>query len=271
LIETLAGTLFGLIIGSFLNVCIYRMPRDLSVVAPRSFCPHCEAPIAWYDNIPLVSFLLLGGRCRHCQARIPLRYLVVELLTAASFALVAHRYGFTFAGLKGCVFSALVIGLVFSDLEEFILPDELTVGGAVAGVLFALAVPLDSFFMALLVPQAWGPRPVWIAESLLGAIVSSGALWIVGALYQRLRKREGLGLGDVKMVAMIGAFLGLQGALLTLVIGSVLGSVIGLLFITIARKDYSTYELPFGSFLGVAALIVGVYGPVLLGWPRLGP
>jgi leader peptidase (prepilin peptidase) / N-methyltransferase len=270
LAETLAGILVGLLVGSFLNVCIHRMPRDLSVVRPRSHCPACEAWISWYDNIPVLSYLWLGGRCRHCKARISFRYPLVELLTALTFGIVCQRYGFTWMSLKECLFGALLIGLIFSDFEQMILPDEFTLGGTALGLLLAPFVPVDGFLMFLLLPAAWGPRVMSLGEALLGALVSSLSLWGVGELYYRLRKREGLGLGDVKMVAMIGAFMGLQGTLLTLVIGSVLGSLLGLLAIVALRKDYTSYELPFGSFLGAAAMLVGVYGPALLGWPRLG-
>jgi len=262
------AALLGLLIGSFLNVCIYRLPRGLSVVRPRSFCPSCETTIRWYDNIPVVSYVWLGGRCRYCHAGIPWRYPAVELLTTASFAPVAWRYGASVATVKGCVFSALLIGLVFSDLEQLILPDELTLGGLLAGLAFALADPMDSFFARALLPAQWGARLFSLAEALLAVVVTAGSLWLVGELYYRVRKREGLGFGDVKMVAMIGSFLGLQGALTALVFGSVLGSVVGLLLVVLKRKDAATYELPFGSFLGFAALITGVWAPALASWPR---
>jgi leader peptidase (prepilin peptidase) / N-methyltransferase len=268
LVEILIGVLFGLLIGSFLNVCIYRMPRDLSVVRPRSHCPQCEKQISWYDNIPVLSYILLGARCRHCKVRIPFRYPLVELLTAASFAIVAHAYGLTPAALKGCLYSSLLIGLIFADFEQLILPDEFTIGGTLAGVLLAAFVPLPGFLMQVLLPSSTDPRLVSVAESVFAAVFCSFALWGIGELYYRVRKREGLGFGDVKMVAMIGAFQGLQGTLLTLVMGSVLGSVLGLAFILLSRKDASSYELPFGSFLGAAALAVGVYGPALFHWPR---
>jgi len=265
--EIVAGALLGLLIGSFLNVCIYRMPRDLSVVSPRSYCPLCETPIAWYDNLPLVSFLLLGRRCRHCRGAISWRYPAVELLTAATFSIVGWKFGFTWVAVKACVFSGLLIGLIFSDIEERILPDQFTIGGAAAGLAFAAALPMDSFFMRLLLPPGWGPRIHSVGEALLAMTVAAGSLWLIGELYYRVRKIEGLGLGDVKMVAMMGTFLGLQGTLFTLILGSVAGSVLGLLLVFALRKDARTYELPFGSFLGVAALATGVWGPALAGWP----
>jgi leader peptidase (prepilin peptidase)/N-methyltransferase len=256
LLEASLAALAGLLIGSFLNVCIYRWPRDLSVVRPRSYCPHCEQPIGWFDNVPVLSYLLLGGRCRKCGARIQIRYLIVEILTAAAFFCSVWFLGPTLAAIKYCVFAALLIALVFSDLEERILPDEFTIGGAVAGVVLACFVPMPQALMALLLP-VHNERVLSAAESVFSALFCMGALWFVGFLYQRVRHREGLGLGDVKMVAMIGAFLGLQGALLTLIAGSMLGAMVGLGYIWFTGKDASTYELPFGTFLGAAALGVG--------------
>jgi leader peptidase (prepilin peptidase)/N-methyltransferase len=266
-VEIVAAAVLGLLIGSFLNVCIYRLPRDLSVVSPGSYCPKCETPIRWYENIPLVSFLFLRGRCAHCGAAIGWRYPAVEFVTAATFALVVWKAGVTPAALKSCVFSTLLIGLIFSDLEELILPDELTLGGIGAGLVFSFGLPMDSFFMRLLLPAEWGARVHSLGESLLAMLVAAGSLWLVGEVYYRVRKVEGLGLGDVKMVAMIGSFLGLHGTLFTLILGSVIGSVVGLALVVLLRKDARTYELPFGSFLGVGALITGVWGPALLRWP----
>ncbi len=266
MLEAVLAFLGGLLIGSFLNVCIYRMPRDLSVVRPRSFCPQCKKMVAWYDNIPVVSYLLLRGRCRHCQRSIPVRYPAVELLTGLLFALVVMLHGPTLAALKMWLFAALVVGLIFTDLEERILPDEFTLGGTLAALVIAAIVPMPPGFLSLFVPP--GFPLVWLSlgEAVLGAVVASGALWTVGKAYELLRKREGLGFGDVKMVAMIGAFLGLSGALFTLVLGSVLGSVAGLAYILVTRKDASTYQLPYGSFLGAATLVVAVIGDALLAW-----
>jgi leader peptidase (prepilin peptidase)/N-methyltransferase len=265
LIEALIAGLFGLLIGSFLNVCIYRLPRNLSVVQPRSYCPWCERTIAWYDNLPLLSFLLLRGRCRHCRARIPIRYPIVELLTGALFFSAVHALGLTPAAAKLCVFGAILIELIFSDLEERILPDEFTLGGTALGLAFAAFVPLNGIARLLLFSVS-NPRILSITEAALAVVVSAGALWGVGALYQMIRHREGIGFGDVKMVAMIGAFLGLEGVLLTLIVGSLLGAFVGLLYIFLAGKDASTYELPFGSFLGIAAFGVAFYGEVVVSW-----
>jgi leader peptidase (prepilin peptidase) / N-methyltransferase len=272
LIEALIAGFFGLLIGSFLNVCIYRLPRDLSVVAPRSFCPECEAPIAWFDNIPLFSYFVLRARCRKCGKRIPLRYPLVELLTGAAFFFAVRALGLSGAALKFCAFAALLIGLVFSDLEERILPDEFTLGGTALGIVFAFFVPMKPGIMGLFL---FAVRPsqtaLSVLESVFAAVFCAGTLWLVGVIYQKLRHREGLGLGDVKMVAMIGAFLGIQYSLMTLIVGSLLGAIVGLCYIWFTGKDASTYELPFGAFLGAAALAVGFYGEVFLNWyNRLG-
>ena len=266
MIEALLAGVFGLLIGSFLNVCIYRLPRDLSVVRPRSFCPACEHPIAWYDNVPVVSFLLLRGKCRKCGAGIPARYPVVELLTGFYFFCAVYVLGLSGFAIKHCIFGAILIALIFADLEERILPDEFTIGGMIAGFLCAVWVPMDWGIVHLLLAEVRNPRIVSVAESVFGAMFCAGVLWMVGALYQKLRHREGLGFGDVKMVAMIGAFLGLQGALLTMIAGSLLGSVVGLAYIWLTRKDMSSYELPFGSFLGIAALAVTFFGQVVMKW-----
>lgn len=253
----------GLLVGSFLNVCIWRLPRDLSVVRPRSFCPQCRNPIAWFDNIPLVSFVLLGGKCRHCRARIPIRYPAVELLTAVLFWAAFRLHGASPAALKLAVFAALLVGLIFADLEERILPDEFTLGGLAAGFAFAALVPVEPGLVSLFLAGAH-PRLASLAEAAAGAAFCAGGIWLVGQLYYLIRGREGLGLGDVKMLGMIGAFLGLRQALLVMLLGSLIGSVSGLLYIRLARKDAATYELPYGTFLGIAGLAVPYLVPPLL-------
>ena len=264
--ETALAALLGLLIGSFLNVCVFRLPRDLSVVRPRSFCPGCEKTIAWYDNIPVLSYILLRGRCRKCGERIPLRYPLVELATAAAFAVCVAAFGPSLQALKYSLFSAILITLIASDLEERILPDEFTLGGTLAGLVLAAFVPLGFEFAHLLLPQSLGPRWLSVGEAILGAVLSSASIWLVGAIFQKLRHREGLGLGDVKMIAMIGAFLGLKAALLTLIAASLFGAMAGLVYIFVTGKDASTYELPFGSFLGLAGLVVAMFGEVVVVW-----
>jgi len=249
------AALFGLLIGSFLNVCIFRLPRDLSVVHPRSFCIACEKQIAWYDNIPVFSYLILGAKCRNCAAPVSWRYPAVELITGLLFFASVMRFGATPDAIKLCIFCALIVGLTFMDFEERILADEFTVGGMIFGFLLSFFVPMPTFIVHFILPSSWRESFLSLGEALLGGLLPAFVLWGIGELYYRLRGREGLGFGDVKMIAMIGAFYGLQGSLLTLILGSLAGSVLGLLFIALSKKDATTYELPFGSFLGVAALI----------------
>ena len=263
MLEAWLALLFGLLIGSFLNVCIYRLPQDLSVVRPRSYCPACNRPIAWYDNVPLLSYGLLRGRCRHCKAVIPARYPLVELLTGVLFFVFVWRLGPSLAALKFCLLSALLVGLTFSDLEARILPDEFTLGGMGAGLVLAWFVPVkDEIAQMLLWLAGMRENARWdsLAGALLGAILPGLLLWFGGWLYFRLRHREGLGLGDVKLVAMVGAFLGLHGALLMLIFGSLAGSLIGYAYIRLTHQDPATYELPFGTFLGLAGIAVSLWG-----------
>lgn len=261
--------LFGLLIGSFLNVCIHRWPRGRSVVRPRSHCVRCRKTIAWYDNIPVISYVILRGRCRHCGKKISIRYPLVELATGLLFFFLVWTLGPTLEALKMCVFSAMLVGLVFSDLEKRILPDELTLGGAIIGYLFAcfVAVP-DTAAQGLLwiiSGREISGRSQWLAEAALGSLLPALFFYGAGWLYEKIRHREGLGLGDVKLVIMVGAFLGLRGALLTLILGSVAGSILGYGYIKLTHRDPATYELPFGTFLGMAGLVMAVGGSRLAG------
>jgi len=268
MIEALLASLFGLIIGSFLNVCIYRWPRDFSVVRPRSHCTSCDKMIAAYDNVPIISFLLLGGRCRYCKAPISLRYPIVELLTAVAFFHFVYALGPTVAALKMCVLAALLVGLTFSDLEERILPDEFTKGGMALGFVFALFVPVpDNIGEAILFLMGIHANGVAssLAEAAVGAALPAFFLWGAGELYFRIRHKEGLGFGDVKLIAMVGSFLGLTGALWTLIIGGVSGSILGAIYVKATGKELGSYELPFGAFLGAAALILAAWHKALLG------
>ncbi len=281
IVYTIIALLAGLLIGSFLNVCVFRMPRDLLVVAPRSFCPECEHAIAWYDNIPLLSYALLRGRCRHCGKGIPIRYPLVELATGVAFAAsVAYLSGAPAERLchvvngadfslctsllpwKYCLYSAILIALIASDFETQILPDEFTLGGTVLGIVFAAFAPVDSAFLSLLLPPSWNPRAIWLAESVFAAAFASGTIWFVGWAYEKIRHREGMGFGDVKMIAMIGAFVGLRWVLVTLILGSLLGSIVGVIYAKFTKKEIATTELPFGSFLGIAALAAAAMSAV---------
>ncbi len=268
MIELLAG-IWGLLIGSFLNVCIHRWPRDLSVVRPRSACPACGAPISWFDNVPVLSYFLLRGRCRNCGAAIHWRYPLVEVMTGLCFAFFVHQYGISLAAAKYCVFAAILIALGFSDLETLLLPDELTVGGLFIGLAFSPLVPVpDSTFrfLAGLAGFAIYGRAGSVGEALAGALFCSSLFWLLGWLFEKLRHKEGLGFGDVKMLAMAGAFLGVQGSLLTVMLGSILGAVSGLLYIRLTGRNAASYQLPFGTFLAAGALFATAEGPRIIGW-----
>jgi leader peptidase (prepilin peptidase)/N-methyltransferase len=265
--EAFIAVAAGLLIGSFLNVCIHRLPRDLSVVWPGSRCPTCLHPIAWFDNIPVLSFLALAARCRHCRSAISWRYPLVELLTAAMFLAGYLTWGPGAGAVKFALFSALVLGMIFSDLQTRILPDEFTKGGIVLGLALSSIIPLPNGLLNFLLPETIAPFSSTI-ESAFAALFGGGSLWLVGVIYARIRHKEGLGFGDVKMVAMMGAFMGLSSALAAVMLGCIAGSLSGLAYIYIARKDAATYELPFGSFLGAAALFVGLAEPGWLHWYR---
>lgn len=263
IVEILIAVGAGLLIGSFLNVCVFRLPRDLSVASPaRSFCPGCEETITAIDNVPLISYLMLGGRCRHCKEQIPWRYPLVELATAVSFGLIVGGLGFTLPALKWCVFAAILVDLIATDYEVQILPDEFTLGGTAIGLLFSPFVAMDVFIPSLLLGPGVDQRWLWVAESVAGAAVFGLLLWLLGFAYQKVRGREGMGLGDVKMIMMIGAFVGMWMTLLTVLFASIAGAVFGLIHARMSGKNASMYELPFGSFLGIAALGLSIWAEV---------
>ena len=261
--------LFGLVIGSFLNVCIIRIPAGKSIVLPASACPQCATPIRAYDNVPVLSFLLLGGKCRACKMPISAMYPIVELLTALFFLACFLSFGPTFEAAKWAAFSAIMIVLVFTDLRERLLPDVVNYTGLILGLAFSLVTkPIDgtAHWLANRMFDFPPPSPVLsFVDAIIGAAAGSGLLWLVSEVYFRMRHRKGMGMGDVKMMVMAGAFLGAKRALLTILAGSLLGSVLGLVFILVQRKD-STYELPFGTFLGMAALLVVFFGTPAINW-----
>jgi leader peptidase (prepilin peptidase)/N-methyltransferase len=263
--EAIFALVLGLLIGSFLNVCIHRWPRGRSVVRPRSHCVRCRKPIAWYDNIPLVSYAVLRGRCRHCGRKISLRYPLVELLTGILFFYLVYTLGPTLLAFKMCVLASILVALMFCDLEKRLLPDELTLGGTVVGLAFAFFVPVPVFasvFLWLAGADVTG-RMQWLSEAAFGAALPALLLWGGGWLYYLVRRREGLGLGDVKLVAMVGSFLGVRGALFMLLVGSIAGSILGFGYIKLTGKDSATYPLPFGTFLAGAALLAALAAPTL--------
>ena len=260
---------FGLLIGSFLNVCIIRIPQRKSIVMPASACPKCGAPIRPHDNIPVLSWLLLGGKCRACKTKISGMYPLVELLTAVLFFGCYMAFGLSAEALKWAIFSALVIVLLFTDLRERILPDAVNYTGLALGLALSFVTrPTDgtALWVANRMFEFPPPAPVIsLLDALLGAALGSGLLWLVSEAYFRLRGREGMGMGDVKMMLMAGAFLGAKRTLLTIFAGSLLGSILGLAFMAARRKD-SNYELPFGTFLGMAALLVVFFGTPVVSW-----
>ncbi len=260
--------IFGLLIGSFLNVCIHRWPREESVVKPRSYCPQCSAAIGWYDNVPLLSYLSLGGKCRHCGARISVRYPLVELLNGLLYVYLAWRLGVEPMTLKIALFGSMMLILIFTDLAEFILPDEITLGGIALGLALSPFIHLEGGVVPLIWYLADVQPPAWVTsvvESLLAAAVLAALLYGIGELYYRIRGVEGLGFGDVKMMAMMGAFWGLPKAILILIMSSLIGAVSGLLIVLITRKQW-TYALPFGSYLGATGILVAVWGDEILRW-----
>jgi leader peptidase (prepilin peptidase)/N-methyltransferase len=261
--------LFGLVIGSFLNVCIVRIPGHKSVVMPASACTRCGSEIRPYDNIPVISWLLLRGKCRFCQAPISAMYPAVEFLTAVLFLGCYAAFGLTPEAFKWAAFSALMIVLVFTDLRERLLPDVVNYTGLCIGLIVSFFAPPMDGTANLIASRLFAsapPAPVLsFADALLGAVIGSGLLWLVSEAYFRLRGREGMGLGDVKMMLMAGAFLGVKRTLLTIFAGSLLGSILGIAFILAKRKG-SDYELPFGTFLGMAALLVVFFGTPVVNW-----
>jgi leader peptidase (prepilin peptidase) / N-methyltransferase len=261
--------LFGLIIGSFLNVCILRIPGGKSIVMPASACPKCGAAIRPYDNIPVLSYLVLGGKCRGCKAKISAMYPLVEFLTGSLFLACYLAFGISVETLKWAAFSAILVVLIFTDIRERILPDVVNYTGFGMGLAFSFFVRPEDGTAAWISNHLFQfPPPVPVlslVDALVGAAVGSGLLWLVSEAYFRLRGREGMGLGDVKMMLMVGAFLGAKRTLLTILAGSVLGSLLGLAVILARRKD-ADYELPFGTFLGAGALLVVFFGTPLVDW-----
>ena len=253
LVRVFAGIL-GLLVGSFLNVCIVRWPARESVVTPRSRCPQCGNLIAWYDNIPLVSWLVLRARCRHCKLSIPWRYPLIELATACIWIASAWEYGYQVETFRAALFGTLLLGIAVTDAREYIIPDEFSIGGTVIGILFAAAAPWVWPFL--------DPHAISWQQSLLGAATGFGLLWIVAFLGSKAFGKDAMGGGDIKMMAMIGAFLGWPGVLLTLFLGAVCGTLV-FLPLKLAGRDKL---VPFGIFLALGAAVCWVAGPALIDW-----
>jgi len=243
----LTAALFGLVIGSFLNVCIYRLPRDQSIVWPASRCTTCGREISWFENIPVLSYAILRGRCRTCGDRISLMYPLVEIVTAGVFVAVAAAFGLSWLLPIRLLFGCAMIVLLVIDLQHQILPNEITLPGIVVGLAASLVA-----------------EPGW-RDALIGALAGGGLLSLVAWGYERIRHQEGLGFGDVKMLAMIGAFLGWKLMLLTLVGASLLGSLTAGVLMLAGRAD-SQSKLPLGTFLAIAAVPVSLVGNTVVNW-----
>jgi leader peptidase (prepilin peptidase)/N-methyltransferase len=240
-----AGVL-GASVGSFLNVCISRLPAGDSLVRPRSRCPECSAPIAWYDNLPLVSYLVLKGRCRHCRLGISVQYPIVEAATAAIWVVMALSYGPTWRALEGSVLLSLLLAIAIIDARHYLIPDALSLGGLGAGLALSLL-----------------PGPPTLLTSALGAALGFLALLAVGVLGEWAFKKPAMGGGDMKMMALVGSFLGPAGAMLTIFLGAVAGTLI---FGPVSLKTKK--EVPFGVFLALGAAITFLFGEALIDWYR---
>ncbi len=243
----IAGS-FGALIGSFLNVCIYRLPRHESIVWPGSHCPGCTQPIAWYDNIPILSYIILGGRCRYCTVRIPFGYPLIEILNASGYVALFWAFGPSWVTVAYCLLYSALLVVAGTDLSHKIIPNAVTFPGIVVGLICATTV-----------------LPLGILGSLLGILVGGGILWLLAWASPYLFGKEGMGGGDIKLLAMIGAFLGWKPALMTIMIGSFLGSLVGVTLIAaqlIKREDY----IPFGPFLVCGALVALFFGEFILDW-----
>ena len=287
-----AFLLFGLVVGSFLNVCIWRIPEGISIVSPRSRCPMCGTAIKPYDNVPVLAWIWLGGKCRACSARISFVYPAIELLTALLFVGAYLTFGITPETFKWLFFVCLIIVLTVTDVRIRILPDAVNYFGFGLGLALAVRIapadPVCMRFTSLWPTLGQNAIANGLACSLLGATAGSLLLYGAAALYKLARGREGMGMGDVKMMLMIGAFLGVQGTFLTLLLGTLLGSIVGLLLVVVlfmsgwksrvakraCRRGLGTvssmrwalssrYQLPLGTFLGFAALVVVFFRPWL--------
>ena len=244
----IVSIIFGAIVGSFLNVCIFRLPKEESIVWPGSHCPHCNTPIKFYDNIPLISYILLKGRCRHCHRPISFQYPLVEGITALGSAILFVKFGPSLTYLFYFAFLASLIVITVIDLHHQIIPDVISLPGIGVGLLASLILPKITLF-----------------NSLIGILLGGGSIFLVATVYQWLFKREGMGGGDVKLLAMIGAFLGWKAVILTILLSSLIGSITGIIIMVLKGKDFK-YAIPFGPFLSLGAVISLFYGPSLINW-----
>lgn len=264
---------FGAIIGSFLNVLIHRLPREESVVFPNSACPSCTSPIKPYDNIPILSWLLLRGRCRQCQTSISIRYPLVELITALLFLLTFAVTGFTVLLPFNLLFVSAIVVLVFIDAEHMILPDAINYPATLIVLITRIALPLltgASIFNDLqTAPLLRLNAPLWLTSligAILGAAAGGGSLWVLGWLWKKLRGVEAMGFGDVKMMLWVGAFLGWRATFLTLFLAAATGALVGIWLVVSRReRDFQT-QIPFGIFLGIGSIITLFFGDSIINW-----
>jgi leader peptidase (prepilin peptidase)/N-methyltransferase len=265
---------FGAIIGSFLNVVIHRLPREESIVLPSSRCPSCGAVIAFYDNVPVLSYLALRGRCRACKIHISARYPAVEVLTALLWIAVAWRDGLTFALPFDLIFVTAIVALVFIDAEHMILPNAITYPGIVFALIARVGLPYlmgQPYFddLPMLLDGPLAGMPLWAASLIgaaLGGLIGGGSLWLMGWTWEKLRGVEAMGLGDVKMMFMVGAYLGWRLTILNIFLGVLSGSVIGILLMMRQGKRNMQMLLPFGVFLGIGAIAALLIGSRIVEW-----
>jgi len=260
---------FGLIVGSFLNVCIVRLPRGGSIVTPPSHCPRCHGGIKFYDNIPLISFLLLRGKCRNCGEPISWQYPLVELVNALFFVWIVSEFGIGGEAFLMMALCSSLIVITVIDYHHLIIPDSITLPGMLVGLTLApffmspLGDPLP-FNLDSLFPHA-GPYLTGFLNSLIGLLLGGGPLLAIGWIWEKLRHVEAMGGGDVKLMGMVGSFLGWKGALLTIMLGALAGSVVGVLLIVLKRHKMEKY-IPFGPFLAAGAVASAFYGPDVVSW-----
>jgi len=264
-----AALVFGLIVGSFLNVCIVRLPRDRSIVSPPSHCPRCRASIKFYDNIPVISFLLLRGKCRNCGLPISWRYPLVELLNGLFYLWIVHEFGINGEAFLLMLLCSSLIVITFIDLDYQIIPDVITLPGMLVGLtlaplfMSALQDPLP-FHLNSLMPHA-GPYLLGFLNSLIGLLSVSVPLFAIGWTWEKLRHEEAMGGGDVKLMGMVGSLLGWKGAFLTIFLGSIVGSIVGVTLI-ILKLHKRGQVIPFGPFLALGSVAIAFYGPDIISW-----
>lgn len=240
--------IFGACIGSFLNVCIWRLPESQSIVTPASKCPSCDMPIRFYDNIPIISYIWLWGKCRSCQEPITIRYPLVEIITGLFACATAIKFGLSYEALSYFIFIAALIVTTFIDIDHQIIPDIISLPGIPIGLLLSISLGLLHY-----------------KDAILGLLIGGGSLFLIAWGYHLFTGKDGMGGGDIKLLAMIGAFIGWKGVLFTIFVSSATGSIIGIMLMLIKQKDFKL-AVPFGPFLAIGAILYIFFGPELLSW-----